>query len=296
MTKVHRFILLGLIGLLLCLPATGQGTSSSLETDPALEAKLENLVDRLDFGAAVANRLFAVSLVDVTDVENPRYAGVNDTHMMYAASLPKIAILLAGFEKIESGAMTYTPEVRAMLTRMTRFSSNTDASRAVQMIGFPSIAETLTSDKYRLYDPSRNGGIWLGKAYGGVNDRWKRDPLHNISHGATTLQTARFFTLLAQERLVDPEASREMKEILSKPGVRHKFVKGLAGAPGVAIYRKSGTWRDWHADAALIEHGDKRYVAAALVEHPQGGKMLEQLIRGLDEIICGPSGGGRTLD
>jgi beta-lactamase class A len=164
------------------------------------------------------------------------------------------------------------------------------------MIGFQSIADTLTSPKYRLYDPTRNGGLWLGKAYGGVNDRWKRDPLHNLSHGATTFQTARFFTLLAQERLVDAETSREMKEILSKPAINHKFVKGLAGTPGVSIYRKSGTWRNWHADAALIEHNGKRYVATALVEHPRGGKMLEDLIKGMDEIICGSVGVSRALD
>ena len=129
----------------------------------------------------------------------------------------------------------------------------------------------------------------LCKAYGGPADYWKRDPLHNLSHGATTLQTARFFTLLAQDRLVDPELSRELKQVLSNPGIPHKFVKGLDGIPGVTIYRKSGTWKNWHADAALIEWNGKRYVATALTEDPNGGKMLEQLIVGLHRMICGPS-------
>ena len=241
----------------------------------------------------IAKHKMAVSLVDVTDESKPRYAGVNDTVMMYAASLPKIAILLAGFEEIHQGKLRDTPEVRGVFTRMTRYSSNADATRAVHMIGFESIAKTLTSPKYRLYDPKLNGGLWVGKAYGGPHDRWRRDPLHHLSHGATTLQTARFFTLLSQGRLVDAETSREMKEILSHPGIRHKFVKGLAGLRGVKIYRKSGTWKNWHADAALIEHGEKRYVAAALVENPRGGKILEELIRGLDRIICGSPVGAR---
>jgi beta-lactamase class A len=137
-----------------------------------------------------------------------------------------------------------------------------------------------------LYDPSRNGGLWIGKAYGGPNDYWRPDPLHRLSHGATTLQTARFFTMLAQERLVDAATSRELKSVLSHPGIQHKFVKGLSGVPGVSIYRKSGTWKDWHADAALIEFGGRRYVAAALAEDRNGARMLEQLIGGLHHIIC----------
>jgi beta-lactamase class A len=266
--------------------AQGANLGGSLGTDDVLTAQLKTLIRQMNLSAAVDSRKFAVSLVDVTDAANPRYAGINDTEMMYAASLPKIAILLAGFEQVRAGTLAYTPQVREMFTRIARVSSNVDASRAVQMIGFDSIAQTLTSAKYRLYDPILNGGLWVGKAYGGSNDGWKRDPLHNLSHGATTLQTARFFTLLAQERLVNVEWSRELKEILSKPGIQHKFVKGLSTTPGVSIYRKSGTWKHWHADAALIEHNGKRYVAAALMDNPDGGKTLERLIVGLDKIIC----------
>ncbi len=263
------------------------GESSGMERDGAMRGKLETLVHRLNLDGAVERKKFAVSLVDVTDAEHPRYAGVNDTVMMYAASLPKIAILLAGFEQVRQGALSYTPEVREMFNRIARFSSNTDASKAVRMIGFDKIAATLTSSKYKLYDPAQNGGLWVGKAYGGPNDYWKPDPLHHLSHGATTLQTARFFTLLAQDKLVDVEMSRELKQVLGHPGIHHKFVKGLDAVPGVTIYRKSGTWQNWHADGALIEYNGKRYVAAALFEDAQGGKLLEKLIVGLHAIICG---------
>jgi len=291
---VFRHALLALLCWCALLPAQVRSSSAeALSPDPGLSRQLEALIGRMGLQPEIAKHKMAVSLVDVTDESKPRYAGVNDTVMMYAASLPKIAILLAGFEEIHQGKLRDTPEVRGVFTRMTRYSSNADATRAVHMIGFESIAKTLTSPKYRLYDPKLNGGLWVGKAYGGPHDRWRRDPLHHLSHGATTLQTARFFTLLSQGRLVDAETSREMKEILSHPGIRHKFVKGLAGLRGVKIYRKSGTWKNWHADAALIEHGEKRYVAAALVENPRGGKILEELIRGLDRIICGSPGGAR---
>jgi beta-lactamase class A len=143
----------------------------------------------MNLSAAVDSRKFAVSLVDVTDAANPRYAGINDTEMMYAASLPKIAILLAGFEQVRAGTLAYTPQVREMFTRIARVSSNVDASRAVQMIGFDSIAQTLTSAKYRLYDPIMNGGLWVGK----LRRHQRRWGAIRCFHRATTLQTARFF-------------------------------------------------------------------------------------------------------
>ena len=252
-----------------------------------MKSALSSLVDDMQLDGLVESQKFAVSLVDVTDPSHPRYAGVNDNVMMYAASLPKIAVLVAGFERIREGALRYTPQMREMFERIARRSSNVDASKAIHMVGFDNIARILTSPKYKLYDPALNGGLWLGKAYGGPGDQWRRDPLHNISHGATAYQTARFFVLMSQKKLVDPAASEEIKEIMGEPEIRHKFVKGLWGVPGVSIYRKSGTWERWHADAALVEHGSKKYIAVGLVEDQRGGAILEQLIRGLDRIVCG---------
>jgi len=264
-----------------------EGPEPSLRSDPGLQQSLETAVARLSLSGHCRERRLAVSLVDITDPGQPRYAGLNDQEMMYAASLPKIAVLVAGFEKIRAGLMAYTPSVKAMFVQMTRFSSNADASLAIHRIGFEYIARVLTSAKYRLYDPLRNGGLWLGKSYGGPNDYWRRDPLHNISHGATSLQVARFFLLLEQGRLVSPEYSAEIKEILSKPGLHHKFVKGLEGRPDRAIYRKSGTWRDFHSDAALVEHNGKKYIAVALMRDPRGGEILPALIQSMDSLVCG---------
>jgi len=253
--------------------------------DGELQSSLNSVVNDLGLQPQLQEGRLAVSLVDITDSAHPRYAGVNDRNMMYAASLPKIAILLAGFERISAGLMDYTPSVKAMFTRIARFSSNTDSSAAIQRIGFNFIADVLTSGAYRLYDPLMNGGLWIGKAYGGPNDYWKRDPLHNISHGATSLQVARFFLLLEQGKLVNPSYSAEIKEILSKPGIHHKFVKGLDSIGVHDVYRKSGTWKDAHCDAALVEHGDRKYIAVALMKDAQGGEVLPRLIVKLDGVI-----------
>jgi len=265
--------------------------ASSLETgrewvaDSDMQRSLNRIVESLNLSTPAQQHRLAISLVDVTDRRNPRYAAVNDHDMMYAASLPKIAIILAGFERIRQGFMAYTPDVKEMFTRIARVSSNADSSRAIQAIGFENIAKVLTSARYRLYDMAQNGGLWIGKAYGGPNDYWKRDPLHNISHGATSMQVARFFLMLEQGRLVNPQYSAEIKQILSNPAIQHKFVKGLQSRPGHVIYRKSGTWKDAHCDAALIEYGDRKYIAVALMKDDRGGEVLPRLIQKLDDLI-----------
>jgi beta-lactamase class A len=252
--------------------------------EASLQRSLRGTLAELNLNHFVAQKHLAVSLMDVTDIDHPRYAGINDTEMMYAASLPKICALVAGFERIHDGSMQYTKDVKDMFTRMIRYSSNVDASKVIQKVGFDYISKVLMGPKYQFYDVTQNGGLWLGKGYGGPSDYWKRDPLHHLSHGATTWQVARFFMLLEQGRLVSPEYSAEMKEILSKPGIHHKFVKGLEGS-GCEIYRKSGTWSKYHADGALIEHGNKKYIAVALMEDEHGGEIFPKLIRKMDALI-----------
>jgi len=221
-------------------------------------------------------------LVDITDPSFPRMAYVNPNEMMYAASLPKIAILLGAFERISKGEMTLDAATRHKLVQMIRNSSNHAATEILNKVGKAYLADLLQSPRYRLYDPERNGGLWVGKEYS-KSGTWKRDPLHNLSHGATALQVARFYYLLQTGRLVSPELSREMKTILGNPAIEHKFVKGLKSVhPESRIYRKSGTWRQYHA---IIEHDGRRYIAVALAKSPRGGKWLTDLIVAMDNLV-----------
>jgi beta-lactamase class A len=279
------------LAIWVCIPAMSQTAPPAPPdlpaTDPKLATALDEVLRGLGLENLLAERRLAVALLDISDPQHPRYAGFNDRHMMYAASLPKIAIILAGFEAVRSGILQYTPALKQMFTNTIRFSSNTDASRVIRAVGFDYIARVLTSPIYRLYDPRLNGGLWIGKAYGGEgpSEYWKRDPLANLSHAATALQVARFFWLMDQGRLVSPEFSAEMKEIFSKPGIHHKFVKGLEAMGVRSIYRKSGTWKDAHCDAALVEHAGKRYIAVALMKDERGGEVLPKLIQRMHAVV-----------
>jgi len=290
MNKVVYLFTLLIITLFFVAPASTQSEDPSLgeSCDPRLQKALVTRLGSLHLQNATARKRLSVVVVDITDTSSPRMAYVNPNEMMYAASLPKIAILLGAFEKIASGEMDLNNETLEKLKLMIRYSSNAAATEILHRVGMDYLAELLQSPRYRLYDPEKNGGLWVGKDYAKA-PAWKRDPLHNLSHGATALQVARFYYLLETGQLVSPELSKLMKSILADPAQEHKFVKGLKEIrPDSEIYRKSGTWGLYHSDSAIVEHHGRRYIAVALAKSSKGERWLQKLIVALDDIICPP--------
>lgn len=278
--------------LLVCigLPVHAQRTplpDLRASSDAPLQRGLERVVRDLGLEAEIASGHLALALVDVTRGTAPRLAMLNGDDMVYAASLPKIAILLGVLAESEIGRLSLDAARLTTIHNMIRFSSNDDASRALSWIGVPRLAEILQSERFALYDRSK-GGLWVGKPYG-KEAAFQRDPVRNLSHGATAFQVARLYYLLANDALLSPRFNALMKDALSKPGIHHKFVKGLDARPGVQIYRKSGSWRDFHADSALVEFGEQRYVIVGLAQHPHGGAWLEQLAPRLHDLVVVPA-------
>ncbi len=254
-------------------------------SDLELEARVDRALAQLGLDDDARRRRLAVALVDLSDPERPRVASVNPDTMMYAASLPKIAVLLGAFEKIAQGKMEFDAENRRLMEDMIRISSNSATTELMHRVGKKYIARVLLSPRYRLYDPRHNGGLWVGKDYAKAG-LWKRDPLHNLSHGATAMQVARFYYLLYTENLVTPEYSRKMKEVMSGTHINHKFVKSLSRlAPRMLLFRKSGSWRTFHSDSALVERSGRAYIAVALSDDPKGSEWLSRIIVEFDRII-----------
>lgn len=291
--RAHALVAAMLLSLLCAatLPALADGMEETFpalrnSADPGMQAALESLVKDQGLWQAVSSDKLALAIVDVSEPGYPRLAMLNGDDMVYAASLPKIAILLGAFAEAEAGELELDDQLYSDMTAMIRHSSNHSATRVLERVGRQDLLDILQSPRYRLYDPEYNGGLWVGKAYA-KHGAYKRDPLYNLSHGATAFQVARFYYLLATERLVSPELCQQMKEIMSKPGIEHKFVKGLKSRPGVEIYRKSGTWRNYHADSALVEYGAHKYIIVGLAQDGRGGQWLADLAAPLHDMIAG---------
>jgi beta-lactamase class A len=230
---------------------------------------------------------FAVGVVDLSDIHRPVVAWLNPDVMMYAASLPKIAVLLAVMEAIDEAAIRQTEEITMDMKAMIRESDNEATTRLIDLVGFEKIESVVTSPRYRLFDYRKGGGLWVGKRYAKTGPR-HGDPLKNISHGATVSQVCRFYYMLATGRLVSAEKSAAMLEIMAFPGKHHKFVHELETKYSPSrIFRKSGTWKTWHSDSVLLwsKDGKARYILVGLVEHPNGEQILRELVPCAERVL-----------
>src|SRR5262245_66350904 len=83
------------------------GTDGSADlrscADSSLQERLRGVVEAQGLGGAVATGRLALALVDLSAPGRPHLAMLNGDTMIYAASLPKIAILLGAFVEAERG-------------------------------------------------------------------------------------------------------------------------------------------------------------------------------------------------
>ncbi len=261
---------------------------------PLKDMKDEDLQQRLQkkiladprWKQLAGSKKLAVGLLDISDPYNPRYAHINGSEMMYAASLPKIAVLLAAEDAISKGELKESPEVVADMRRMISKSDNQATTRMIDRLGYKKIAAVLTDPKYKLYDRNNGGGLWVGKRYAAGGAR-NPEPLEGLSHAASAEQVCRFYYLMAMGKLVSYDRSEHMLEMMCEPELKHKFVNTLQRtAPGAKLYRKSGSWGAWHSDSVLVwGEGWQRYILVGLSEDAQGEQIMRDLVVIVEDIL-----------
>uniref|UniRef100_A0A7C3UXN7 beta-lactamase n=1 Tax=Desulfobacca acetoxidans TaxID=60893 RepID=A0A7C3UXN7_9BACT len=254
--------------------------------DQGLQARLDQaLKANPRWRPLVREGKMAVAVVDLADPKAPRFARVNGDIMMYAASLPKLAVLLAAFQGFEDGTLKETPELRADLIEMIRRSDNFATNKVIARLGLPTIQRVICDPRYRFYDAARGGGLWVGSDYGSHLQQ-SPEPLKNLDHAATVTQVCRFYYLLAYGKLINPRRSGQMLKILAFPDLNDKFVYALGrSVPSNYLYRKSGEWKLWYSDSILVWSGSRRYILVSLVENAQGEQILRELLPAVEHLL-----------
>ncbi len=182
----------------------------------------------------------------------------------------------------------------------SRVASDLVAPTVIRDIGYAYITSVLL--QYGLYDPNRGGGLWLGSDYD--RSEWQGAPASSLTkvrggaRSATAGSLATFLTLLMQDRLVDPQSSAEMRDLLKQDFLRDRSVFGFkegieklpdnASSESPTVLTKGGTRDGGTDDCGFIERlttGDQRlrYVAVAL--GAKSGGLLRDLIQALDQCV-----------
>jgi beta-lactamase class A len=229
----------------------------------------------------------AIALVVMDEQGGYRLAMLNGNHMVYAASLPKIAILFAAMISLQEGHLALDAALEKDLNDMIRVSCNPCATRVMERVGRDRLLEILQRPEFDFYDEDFAGGLWVGKDYAGKS-AFRRDPLKGLSHGATAFQVARLYYRLFMGTLLQPRYEAMMRDILARPGISHKFVKALEAREDVrGMWRKSGTWKKFHADSVLVESTIGRYILVGLVEGSNGEQQLQTLAAEVHDLVAG---------
>lgn len=254
--------------------------------DPTLQQNLQQEIFRnKNWKSLIQNKRMSIGIVDLTDINNITYAGLNDKHMMYAASLPKIAVLLAAMDALDKGELVDSPEIQQDMKMMISKSNNQATTRMIDRVGYEKIEAVLRMPKHRLYDEEEGGGLWVGKRYAAGGKRYP-EPMKGLSHAATTRQVCSFYYQLAMGNLISEERSEAMLDIMEDPALHHKFVNTLDRiAPSARLFRKSGSWKNYHSDSVLVWGPTRKYILVALIDNESGEQIIRDLVVPLEKVM-----------
>ncbi len=270
------------------LPIKMEGTIDAINDLYCLELQTEletEIFKHKDWKRLIDNKMMSIGIVDLSDINDIQYAGLNDDHMMYAASLPKIAVLLASMDAIDKGELANSKAIQKDMRLMISKSNNQATTRMIDRVGYEKIESVLRAPENKLYDEEVGGGLWVGKRYAAGGRRYP-EPMKGLSHAATTRQVCSFYYQLAMGNLVNERRSRQMLNIMENPDLHHKFVNTLDKvAPDARIFRKSGSWKNYHSDSVLVWGPDRKYILVALIDNDLGEQIIRDLVVPLENVM-----------
>jgi hypothetical protein len=261
----------------------------------------------------------------------PVFAGYFENTNIYGASIPKILPIYAYFqlqfdlvtliktENIESTTKLKTsirsiwkkaglganliPQIEKLFkfqekkgeqlrvsSKVTQdMTSNYGSTFLISSIGFGYIGSLALQSG--LYDKGQRG-LWINSGYSKSNVTWNNSPFPGNLHGITAFAVAKYFTLMAQGRLINQQGSNDIARVLKKRCLNPGLIGGVLSLPHVpatsTFPNKCGDFGGYVHDSVFIERnlpGEKNisYVAVALTKDKNFG--FFELGKDLDALI-----------
>jgi beta-lactamase class A len=201
--------------------------------------------------------------------EKKMLADINGSVIRNAASLIKPFVMLAVYDAIARQDLKETPEIDHLLNRMIAISDNGATNTLIRrlgkgdslqgIIGINALMGKIGFLDTRLRELIPDGG----KTY--ANQTSANDHTH-------------FFCLLYEQRLISPQYSQKMNDILLK-NIHDRIRTHLIKQDGVAVADKTGYVRGLNGDCGIIyqksQNGCNDYVLSIIIENknrpPDGG-------------------------
>ncbi|QYO65225.1 serine hydrolase [Leptolyngbya sp. 7M] len=251
----------------------------------------------------------AVTLIDLRDTTEWKWAESRGDSAVYPASVPKMFYMVALYQQIADGKIVPTPELERGLRDMVVDSSNEATQYIVDVLTNTSSGGELPQKEFETWSYRRNrmNRYFSSLGYNGININQKthcedaygveqqfRNYRGENRNMLTTNAAARLVAEIGIGRIGDPETNRKMMDLLRRdPFATGKNANSQATdfigkalidlqARGVKLYSKAGWTSRARHDAAYIEMPDgNRFAIAVFTENHANEKQLIPDIAGL---------------
>ena len=259
---------------------------------------------------ALGTNQLAVTVVDLSQPTSPEFASSRGDVLIYPASVIKLFYLGAIHQWMEDGRVKDTPEVRRAMRDMIVESYNEATHYLIDVLTDTTSGPELPEAELKAWWEKRNvmnrwiaslgypAGIhaskkpWCEGPYGREVQAIKAfQPNRNW---LTTEATARIVSEIALGRLVSPERSRQMLDLMARdftgpttdPEDQAHGYTGIALRPGMKLWSKCGLTSDTRHDAALVElpGGRRMVIVTFTTDHSNERNLIPSVAR---EILEG---------
>jgi len=285
--------------------------SSSPQIELNHSTRLQTLVDRAagqtleQFAAKkLETNQIAVTLIDLTDLQNPAIASFRGGEQIYPASVIKLFYLVAAHRWMQDGKLKDSEELRRAMRDMIVDSLNEATGFIVDCLTGTTSGPELSPQEMEEWYFKRNAVNRYFSSIGYTNINVNRKPwcegpygremqsvqMHKPNHRnwLTTDATARLLAEIATGRAVSQKRSGEMLELLKrapfsegdKNDQAHAYT-GSALPPGSLLWSKAGWTSQTRHDAAYVElPGGKKFVLVTFtVDHANEREIIPAVAR-----------------
>jgi beta-lactamase class A len=246
----------------------------------------------------------AVTLIDLTDLQNPAIASFRGGEQIYPASVIKLFYLVAAHQWMQDGKLKDSEELRRAMRDMIVDSFNEATGFIVDFLTGTTSGPELSPQEMEEWYFKRNAVNRYFSSIGYTNINVNRKPwcegpygremqsvqMHKPNHRnwLTTDATARLLAEIATGRAVSQKRSGEMLELLKrapfsegdKNDQAHAYT-GSALPPGSLLWSKAGWTSQARHDAACVElPGGKKFVLVTFtVDHANEREIIPAVAR-----------------
>lgn len=206
------------------------------------------------------------------DVDNEEVISIN-SHRVYSASIIKLFVIQAVYEKMNEGSMSDSDSTEELLRRMITWSDNDSWYTLAKQLG----GGVYSSGMAYVTKTAQNAGFAdTGTFYTGRKKNFNFTSVNDCGN---------YLNMLLEGRIVNEEYSSRILKLMKQQQVRHKIPAGVP--EGIEIANKTGELEYMQGDAAIVYSPSCTYILVVIADSITNEERACSGIKALSEAVYG---------